>query len=623
MKNIPNWFKAGIPLLIALLVFLPSIANFAIEKLYLGELPEYQEVDEVVWLEQNWQPDDWHWWYHKSQGGGLLVPVPYSWFTALEQPKLSWANVFKPAPAFLEPEYLGRMGLLPDGKRDDNPDALPVGFTKTVGYNVAPPDGETIDAIGMTCATCHTGQINYKGKGIRIEGGPAMLDLPQFQKAFSVALGETVLPWRFNRFADRVLGEDSTRQQRAALKQDLWKIIREGLEVSKIEGRKDVYPKGFAKEGFGRLDALARIGNFVFGTELNDDNYVQATGAVNYPHIWSVPWFNWAQYNGSVKQPMARNAGEALGVFALVNLDESSPDAFESTVDIQGLFELENLLGGDSIASGLAAPKWPEDILGEIDREKAVRGKILYEQNCAQCHLPVLGSEELLDDRYWETIDNTDRKYLKMTMLNIGDIGTDPNTAENWAKRTVAVGNLIDNTLSGDNYEQIVKNLPDPEQDKFTYQGIVSAGATLQYIGEKAVEKGYDKLGLTPEQREEYNGFRPDLPRAPLAYKARPLNGIWATPPFLHNGSVPNLYEMLVPAAERTSEFYLGSLEFDPVYVGYNTEKAKGYSKIDTTIPGNFNTGHEFKGNGTGLGVIGPELSEDDRWALVEYLKTL
>ena len=53
-------------------------------------------------------------------------------------------------------------------------------------------------------------------------------------------------------------------------------------------------------------------------------------------------------------------------------------------------------------------------------------------------------------------------------------------------------------------------------------------------------------------------------------YKAAPRDGVWATPPFLHNGSVPNLYEMLIPAKERTKKFYIGR-EFDPVKVGLDT----------------------------------------------------
>ena len=62
-------------------------------------------------------------------------------------------------------------------------------------------------------------------------------------------------------------------------------------------------------------------------------------------------------------------------------------------------------------------------------------------------------------------------------------------------------------------------------------------------------------------------------------YKARPLNGIWATAPYLHNGSVPNLDALLQPAAKRPLSFSIGVKTFDPVRVGYLTDVA-GFSAI-------------------------------------------
>ena len=100
-------------------------------------------------------------------------------------------------------------------------------------------------------------------------------------------------------------------------------------------------------------------------------------------------------------------------------------------------------------------------------------------------------------------------------------------------------------------------------------------------------------------------------------YKARPLTGIWATAPYLHNGSVPNLYELLLPAAERSSEFYVGNRLFDPERVGYVTaaETTTGDAafRFDTTVTGNLNTGHEYAA----------ELSDVERQELLEYLKSL
>ena len=112
-------------------------------------------------------------------------------------------------------------------------------------------------------------------------------------------------------------------------------------------------------------------------------------------------------------------------------------------------------------------------------------------------------------------------------------------------------------------------------------------------------------------------------PRPPeRAYKAAPRDGVWATPPFMHNGSVPNLYEMFVPAKERTKQFCIGR-EFDPVKVGLDTACKPGTYVLDTAMRGNSNAGHSFENAPRGNGVIGPLLTDDQRWALVEYLKSI
>ena len=97
-------------------------------------------------------------------------------------------------------------------------------------------------------------------------------------------------------------------------------------------------------------------------------------------------------------------------------------------------------------------------------------------------------------------------------------------------------------------------------------------------------------------------------------YAARPLHGIWAAAPYLHNGSVPTLYDLLLPPERRPAAFALGGRAFDPVKVGFaaSTDCDRPDCLVDTTRPGNGNGGHPY----------GATLSEADRMALVEYLKT-
>ena len=133
------------------------------------------------------------------------------------------------------------------------------------------------------------------------------------------------------------------------------------------------------------------------------------------------------------------------------------------------------------------------------------------------------------------------------------------------------------------------------------------------------------------------DGNRPNRVQTPLAYRARPLSGIWAAPPYLHNAAVPTLYDLLSRAAARPMAFSLGGREYDPVKVGYRDSQLPGSFILDTAKPGNGNRGHEFRDGPTGMvqrgwsngdgptgdGVIGRGLTEEEKHALLEYLKTL
>lgn len=100
-------------------------------------------------------------------------------------------------------------------------------------------------------------------------------------------------------------------------------------------------------------------------------------------------------------------------------------------------------------------------------------------------------------------------------------------------------------------------------------------------------------------------------------YVAPPLDGVWATAPYLHNGSVPNL-ETLLNSSRRPTYWRRSGRSDDYNYqtVGWNytvEEKAKDDWTYDTTIPGYSNSGHYF----------GDKLRDEERRAVIEYLKTL
>jgi len=85
----------------------------------------------------------------------------------------------------------------------------------------------------------------------------------------------------------------------------------------------------------------------------------------------------------------------------------------------------------------------------------------------------------------------------------------------------------------------------------------------------------------------------------------------------LHNGSVQNLWQLMQKPEERVTEFWVGSRNFDPINVGFNTAKGLNMFKVrdsqNQIIKGSSNQGHSY----------GTDLSDDDKWAVVEYMKTL
>jgi mono/diheme cytochrome c family protein len=102
----------------------------------------------------------------------------------------------------------------------------------------------------------------------------------------------------------------------------------------------------------------------------------------------------------------------------------------------------------------------------------------------------------------------------------------------------------------------------------------------------------------------------------PSGYIAAFLDGIWLRAPYLHNGSVPTLRDMLKPAAERPNVFYRGYDVYDAENVGFvahGPEAERVGTRYDVTERASGNHGHEF----------GIDLSAPEKNALIEYLKTL
>jgi RoxA-like, cytochrome c-like len=99
-------------------------------------------------------------------------------------------------------------------------------------------------------------------------------------------------------------------------------------------------------------------------------------------------------------------------------------------------------------------------------------------------------------------------------------------------------------------------------------------------------------------------------------YVSVPLDGLWLRAPYLHNGSVPTLSDLLEPAEMRPAQFWRGYDVYDPVRVGFFSQGPEAQRRgtlFDTSLPGNSRAGHPY----------GTTLAPERKRALVEYLKTL
>ena len=667
---------------------LARILPASIARLLPPSLPTPAPIKEAHWLDQNWSLGERHWFHHATQGTATF-PMPYDWFVALEQPGLKlWGQ-----PGLMkDSDYLARFGFIPSpqsvnvdaeslrrfgyrqsgaaygGKEEsaasgvENFDGLPVGFARLAGAADPVTGRRSPDRLGLTCAACHTGSIQYKGVNVRFDGGPGMLELKKLEAVTGLSIFYALnVPGRFDRFADRVLGAGVGAPERERLRQDLQRIGDELL--NQLDTQDKVFAaKGQAdtEEGYGRLDALNRIGNQVFWLDFAQNgmtgfekNLHARDAPVRFPQIWNVPWFRWAQYDASIGQPLVRNAGEALGVAALVNFspDGSQADLFQSSIAFENLTRMEAMLGGPNPLAqkpnafgGLASPKWPSEIFWKdsawkIDGARVARGRALYAEICAECHLGPINDPEFEakypDRSFWASEHWTQSgPVFKTIEKSVAGMGTDPAQSEVLGSRRVDIPGFLDMRPSRDlaaNWG--CTNLPPDEGQSAPFS------LALMDMVDKVARKWMADSHLSgPDQDKIWNG-RSNCPNQTAArhYRVRPLNGIWATAPYLHNGSIPSLYWMLKPAAERPKQFCVGARDFDPEQVGIRVEPgetpvcAKGETRFSTVdakgapIHGNSNLGHSLEGpsGSREAGIIGRGLSEEERYDLIEYLKTL
>ena len=519
--------------------------------------------------------------YSRDQGSQIM---PLAWLEALEQPS---------GTPFLA-DSLGRYGYLANPA---NNNFLPVGFT------AAGPEGSEI--AGMTCAACHTRQISVDGSEYRIDGGPAIVDFQSFLADLDTAVGAVLASdAAFQAFAQRVLGATAQPADVAALRQavELWHLRYHTLMTRALPTE---------PWGPGRLDAVAMIFNRLTGLDLGKppgylipENIQPAEAPVRYPFLWNAAVQDQTQWpgfadNGSPILGLARNLGEVYGVFAtfhprkdnwrILGVDYSS----DNSANFDGLTKLEKLV------RKLGPPRWP----WPVDEAMAAAGKAIYERpatqgGCTECHGITKGAVRFPDYQTWAT--------------PVQNVGTDTREFE-LLGRTARSG-----ALEGARIPFVTSPLK-PTDTAFNILATSVLGSVIQhYLPFAATTQTSPPatFKLPPQLSDLPGAFRAPAPAA-AAYEARVLEGIWAAAPYLHNGSVPTLAELLKPAAERVAAFKIGP-SYDLVNVGIATEQTSFDQVLTTTdcsdlSSGNSRCGHEF----------GTSLTQAEKQALLEYLKTL
>jgi len=587
---------------------------------------------------QGWTEAQRQAWYNTDQGSRLM---PLAWFEALEQPGSATAA------KMLDPTYLATFRILPPWGAAKLPIGFAVdriandsGFPHTgLHWNGKPAAQDPVDWVGLNCAACHTARISYGGQDMTVDGAPSLFDYQSFVEAVDKALIETrasAAPGadngRWNRFATSVLGANGDdAASRARLLTALDSLID-------WEAKTEALNKTDLRYGYGRVDAVGHIYNRVLlfgGAAQPTPNASDAP--VSYPHLWNIAKQTHLQWDGIVttsKLPIGinatdfgaigRNTGEVLGVFGEVVIKPPAHPGdltgFPSTAHVSTLNDIEVLL------TKLAPPDWPEKAFGArgaIDvtettghkltpAEVVQAGQTLFGAHCASCHtshqaqggdyetmvtFAKLGKQNLTDEwmacNTWAYTGNSGA----LTGIPASYIKGDPLAANAPVRAlltTAVTGALINK--KGELIDSTVKNI----------FGVTPLPPVTLPHGAQAVP-------LTPKQLR-LNYCLQNASQPLMAYKARPLEGIWATAPYLHNGSVPTLYALLQAPADRPKTFNVGTRVYDPKNVGYDTRPtAAGNSFVfDTSLPGNSNKGHDY-----GVGA----LTETQRLELLEYLK--
>lgn len=371
---------------------------------------------------------------------------------------------------------------------------------------------------------------------------------------------------------------------------------------------------------FNRTDAFGRISNLVLRTEFP----VDLTAPVSLPWVWGLKYMGNLHYNGNSNSVILRNVGQSLGLGAMVTSDK-----LDTTINITNLDRLENL------AHKIKVPEWNDvfkEVLDKNDPQKYLvefeidmnhdrlqRGFAIYKKECQTCHESnkLVGPSGVLREYNMYPLTSKDGKYSPNTDVRAALNAIIPVKTRTQHNQVIAIP-----------FEK--KIFDDVSGIKARYYQLHNISAEQQAKMEFREIRGYeffrDTFNGSVENKNNNNYGKIEKG---IGYKAKHLSGVWATAPFLHNGSVPNMMLLLTRDTERPKYFNVRSNKFDPVTLGFQDWERPGdrpctaeeemlcfntleRDKHDKPV-GNSNRGHNW----------GVNLSPEEKLDLINFLKYL
>jgi len=434
-------------------------------------------------------------------------------------------------------------------------------------------------------------------------------------------------------------------------------------------------------EGYSRVDAFGRIANLV-----GRKPHILLNSTTSIPYMWNMEYTAFFHWNANTNSIISRNIGQAFGLGAvLVDPLATGPEKFDSTTNIHNLHEMEKLL------YKVRAPLWQdfdpklEAFKSQADKAKLQKGCEIYQDTCKKCHssfperigkvkklidYPVFavgGPKGLGVDRQYPFNQATpfysrdwltcsakalDSKPFREALFGFSSAvkkryyerhGISPADQTDWERKDVRGQEYFRDTY-------LMTTAPQNEiAGVSTYKLPYLGDDSNPFVAQKTMHKevGFLQCVANPGGTG-YVTTQPTESRP--GYPARNLSGVWATGPFLHNGSVPTVWHLLQPSSQRPDRFLVGGRTLDLKRLGYLTtlEELKRHIPelssvaanvdpekldkqtmdmictkypafcFDTEFGGNSNAGHEGRDF-----LTTPEWKPEDRSAVIDYLKVL